>query len=188
MASNPFWQDPNRNTSPSQITQRVFEPDDDLIRVSVVKPIELTVGDIQIGAVEIKDGDTDTRADVETIGAYGALMVYDPIEFQKAKVNIFGSAIVTPGNILNLAQFVVPAGKTFTFSGGIVGGEQEGEFYFDIGGATVALARNSGSNRTIQLRFLEPPTAGAAQIINLKVKNIANKTKQYEATLSGYTI
>lgn len=35
----------------------------------------LTVGDIEIGAVELKDGDSDTRADIESDGSKNALFV-----------------------------------------------------------------------------------------------------------------
>jgi len=37
--------------------------------------VELSSGDIQIGAVELKDGDTDTRADIESDGTKNALFV-----------------------------------------------------------------------------------------------------------------
>ena len=186
--SNPDWPDPNRNTSTSQISQRVFDDDDDLIRVSVIKPIPLEVSDIQIGAVEIKDGDSDTRADVAEVGGNNGLVVQNAIDQAKSKVNIFGSTTVSPGVTVTLATYTVPVGKAFTFTGGIVGGTANGEFHFEIAGSDIAVYRNSGSNPSCQLRFVEPPTATAGSIINIKVKNCDNKTRIFESTLSGYTL
>jgi len=190
MASNPDWREPNVNTSPSQIAQRVFEQADDLIRVSVVKGnISIDPGDIQIGAVEIKDGNTDTRATVVACDPNNnALLVKSCVDEVKTKINIFGSTTVAPGSTVTLASYTVAASKAFTFSGGIVGGAAQGEFHFEIAGSDVALYRNSGSNPSVQIRFLEPPTAGAATVINIKVRNLDNKTRSFEATLSGYTV
>lgn len=143
-------------------------------------------GDFQIGAVELKDRDSNTRADIETIGNYNGLLVKDVTEFQKQKLNNFGSASVSPGATITLATYNVPAGKRFVYSGGIVGGTEQGEFTFDINLVTQALIRNSGSNPTIQVKFIEPPEASAGAVIELKVKNISNKTRSFEATLSGF--
>ncbi len=189
MTSNPDWQDPNRDVSPSQIIQRTFDNPDDAWRVNVVAgSISIDPGEINIGAVELKDQNSDNRVDVEIIGSFNAVITRDAIDFQKTKVNVFGSALVTPGSTLTLVSYVVPVSSVFTFSGGIVGGDESGEFTFEIAASTIALVRNSGSNRTIMLRFLEPPSAGAATLLQIKVKNIGIKPKQFEATLSGYTM
>jgi hypothetical protein len=45
------------------------------LNVKVVNPIPLDVGDIEIGAVELKDATTDTRAVVKSDGTNNALVV-----------------------------------------------------------------------------------------------------------------
>ena len=189
MAPNPLFPDPNKNISLPQVVHRCFNSTDDLWRVDVVQGnISIDPGEINIGAVEIKDHDSTVRLDVEPVSDYNAIMVRDAIEFQKAKVNVFGSTSVTPASTVTLATFTVPAGKIFVLTGGIVGGRESGNFEFEVGGSTVAIIRNSGSNPTIQARFNEPPEASAATVINIKVTNDGHKTRPFEATLSGYTI
>lgn len=150
--------------------------------------ISIDPGDIQIGAVEIKDHDSTTRLDVETISDYNAIMVRDVVEFQKAKVNVFGSTSVTPSSTVTLATYTVPSGKVFVLTGGIVGGRMHGHFEFEVGGSTVAVVRNSGANPTIQVKFHEPPEASASTVINIKLTNDGHNTRPFEALLSGYTI
>jgi hypothetical protein len=135
---------------------------------------------------EIKN--ISNKISIQTIGDFNAILSVDVVEFQKSKINVFGSSIIVPSNTLTIASYTVPVGKTFTFSGGIIGGDESGEFYFEIDNNVIALARNSGSNRTIFFKFLEAPTAGSGSVINIRAKNIGHRTKQYEATLSGYTI
>jgi len=188
MASNPDWQDPNRRVSDSTVHKRVFDFDNDAYRVHVVEPVPLEAGDIQIGAVELKDGDTDTRVDVEEVGNNNAVLVENARQFQKTSINNFGSALISPATTLELVSFTVPSSTSFEFIGGIVGGDEYGEFIFEVGGTTIALARNSGSNRTIMMRFLESQSVGAGTTVKIKATNIGHRTKQFEATLSGYTL
>jgi len=148
----------------------------------------LVVEDIQIGAVELKDGDSNTRVDVETVGSYNAVLSQDVVEFQKQKVNNFGSASVAPGATVTLVTLTVPATKRFVYRGGIVGGNDHGKFEFQINSITQATVRNSGSNPTIQVTFIEPPEASTGSVVDLNVTNNSNKTKSFEATLSGYII
>jgi hypothetical protein len=189
MAPNPLFPDPNKNISLPQVIHRCFDSTDDLWRVDVVKGnISIDPGDIEIGAVEIKDHNSETRLDVEAVSDYNAIMVRDVVEFQKAKVNVFGSTSITPAATVTLATYTVPAGKIFVLTGGIVGGRMHGEFEFEVGGSTVAVVRNSGSNPTIQVKFFEPPEASASTVINIKATNDGHQTRPFEATLSGYTI
>lgn len=188
MASNPDWQDPNRNVSDSTINKRTFDFDNDAIRVNVVEPIELKVEDIQIGAVEIKDGETDTRASVITQGTTNALVVRTLVEQVKTTVNSFGSAIVNPGITLTLASYTITAGNSFTFQGGIVGGNGSGEFHFEVDGNDIALVRNSGAQPTIKIKFPEPQKISTPVVVNIKVKNIGHTSQPFEATLSGYNV
>jgi len=141
-----------------------------------------------IGNVKIEDGNSHRLADVEAVGTSNAIVVQDATSLQKAKINNFGSTIVAVGNTLTLATYTVPSGKTFVFVGGIVGGDEAGEFTFNFGLATIALVRNSGSNRTIVIHFPESPEASATTVVTIKAKNVGNKDKQFEALLSGYVI
>jgi len=199
------------------IMKRVFDPGKDKLRVDLDSDIQIGAveikdhnsdlradvltrddginalavdirGDIQIGAVELKDGNTDTRVDVENVGSYNAVMAMDVVNYQKQKINIFGSSLVAPGVTVTLATYTVPVGKTFTYSGGIVGGKSMGSFEFVINSITNALVRNSGSNPTIQVKFIEPPEASGNSIIDLRVTNDGDLARQFEATLSGFII
>lgn len=187
--ANPHWPDPNRNISLPQVIHRCFNSTDDLWRVDVVQGnISIDPGDIQIGAVEIKDHDSTVRLDVEPVHDFNAILVVDAFQFQKTKINTFGSTSVTPGSTVTLATFTVPAGKVFHFTQATVGGRDAGEFELEVGGSTVAFVRNSGSTQTLDHKFAEPPESSAGTIINIKVTNIGHVTKTFEATLSGFTI
>ena len=188
MASNPDWENPNKNVSDSTIHKRVFDYDNDAYRVNVIEPIELEVSDIEIGKVEIKDSDSDTTLNVVDVGGSNAILSRDVIDQIKTSVNIFSSALVSPSALVTLASYTVSANTIFTFTGGIVGGDEAGEFHFEVDGNDIALVRNSGSQRTITLHFPESQQVGAGSLINIKVKNIGNKSKQFESTLSGFII
>jgi len=153
-------------------------------------PVEasIIVEDIEIGAIEIKDASTNDRTNVINVGTKNALLVKDITDQQKQKINNFGSANVAPSATVTLATYTVPGGKRFIFTGGIVGGNEIGEFYFMIDVNTIALIRNSGSNPTIVAKLVEQPEASAGSTIDIKVINISNKTRSYEATLNGYLI
>ena len=172
---------------PDEIKDREFQKFED-VNGEVAVRTTLTVGDIEIGAVEIKDGDSNLRADVEAgvSGKNGIVVIID--EKTRSIVSVFGSAVISPSATSTLATFTVPSGKRFIFSGGIVGGGESAEFSFIVASATVCLVRNSGSNRTIVVLFPTAPEASASAVIDLKAKNVSLKTKTFEATISGYTV
>ena len=147
---------------------------------------ELT-GTITIGAVVIKDNNTGLESDVilGSDGYNGLVVVTEDVP--KSKVMIYGTSLVAIGGTLTIATYTVPVGKKFTFTGAIIGGAQEGEFDMLISSATICKIRNSGSNRTIIAKFPEDPEASAGAIIDVKVTNIGEKAKSYEATIFGYT-
>jgi hypothetical protein len=147
-------------------------------------------GDIQIGAVEIKDGITNDRANVVPVSGVNALAVTDASEVIKSKVLIFGSALVAVGVTLTLATFTVPAGEKFIWEGSIVGGKGMGEFSFKVAGNRIALIRNSGSAPTIVAKFprRSAPEASSTLIVTVEVKNIDHTPRDFEATLNGYTV
>jgi len=148
----------------------------------------LTVDDISIGAVEIKDGDSDIRLDVEVCGDYNAILTQDCVDFQKTKINIFGQSLITKGSTLTVATHTVTAGKTFHFTGLTYGGSAMGEFDVELDGATTFLLRNTGSSLTQKQSFSEPPEVGAGKVINIKVENMFNKDGIFDVTIEGFEI
>lgn len=189
MPANPDYPEPNKNVSLPGVIHRCFDNDDDCWRVNVVAgSISIDPGEINIGAVEIKDHNTDTRLDVEVVGDYNAILVSDAIEYQKAKVNMWGSTSITPSSTVTLVTYTVPSGKIFTLTQAIIGGRNCGEFEIEVGGSNIALIRNSGAHPTSIVKFEEPPEASAGTVINIKAKNIGHVTRPFEATMAGYTI
>ena len=187
MASNPDWQDPNREVSPSQISQRVFNNGDDAIRVDVVTPLPLEAT-IDLAEVVIKDPDTDQKANVITgqHGLSGLVVITEQIP--RSKVTVFGQTVIAPGATVLVATYTVPALKKFFWRGVVVGGGQEGEFDLQISTATQFFIRNSGSIRTVILTFPEDPEASAAATIDVYITNIGDLAKSFEATICGYTV
>ena len=147
--------------------------------------------DIQIGAVEIKDWNSDTRVDVQTIGNYNAMLVRDAYEFQKATVNIYGDAQISYDSEITVVSYTVPIGRTFKFSGAIIGGNADGEFSLEVNSTRVALVRNSVSVRTGTYKFWNEITVNAGGIVDIKVTNrsiVKKNTSQFEVTLNGHTV
>jgi len=152
-------------------------------------PVEalLEASQISIGAVTIKDQNSNTQADVENVGL-NALVVTFAETILKTKVVQFGASVVGPGATVTLISYTVPALKTFHWVGAFVGGRESGEFTLQINGATVVLIRNSGSIRTINSKFPEDPEASGSSVVEIKVKNISELSRSFEATLFGYTL
>lgn len=122
------------------------------------------------------------RTDVD-----GNLIVVQ-IDTYRSKVVLYGDSMVAQAATVTLVTFTVPAGKRFYFKGVSVGGGEEGEFSFEINAGRIGLWRNSGSTRSAVITFPEQPEASAAAIINVIVTNKSNKTRQFEATIYGYTL
>jgi len=149
------------------------------------------VGDIHIGAVEIKDHDTDTRVSVEECGVYNAMMTKDCLDAQSNTVNVYGEANIPYDTEITLATFNVPVGRKFKFTGMIVGGDADGEFFAKVDGSIVAKVRNSSAVRTITAKFWNEPSSNAGGQVTITCKNVSwvkRNTKEFEATLNGYTI
>lgn len=53
--------------SGDQALQRAFNDADESLNVTVTAPVDLNAGDIEIGAVELKDGATDNRAKIDAL-------------------------------------------------------------------------------------------------------------------------
>lgn len=104
------------------------------------------------------------------------------------KINVFGENLIAADNTLSLVNYTVPPGKKFIFKGGIIGGEESGEFLFQINNGTVSLARNSGSNRTMTINFIEGMECVEGDIVSILAKNKGDKQRQFESTLFGHLI
>ena len=91
-------------------------------------------GDITIGAVEIKDGVSDTRASV--VPLFGGLngLVVSTTAGVLPVTNIFDKVLAIPTGIeTTIVSYLVPAGKIFLFLGAQGTGSADGDWlvYFD---------------------------------------------------------
>jgi len=103
-------------------------------------------------------------------------------------INIFGQSLIAKGATMTLATYTVPAGKKFTFTGGLLGGDGLGIFTFSVNGTTIGVWRNSGSVPSTVLKFIESLDISATGLAEIKVKNDNGKPRTFEVTLSGYNI
>ncbi|MHA1329928.1 MAG: hypothetical protein ACTSR2_02515 [Candidatus Hodarchaeales archaeon] len=191
---NPNYPDDNQHLTDMSMKRREHNKDAYAKRVFVVNPVPLEVGDIQIGAVEIKDGDTDLRADVENQGSLNALVVENATELRKSTVNTYGDAIISFCSSSTLVSYPVPLTKTFKFSGFIVGGQADGEFIIKVNGGIVCKVRNSRASRTLFIWFKNEIQVSAGGTVEIEATNVDNgipppfSSKSFEGTINGYTL
>ena len=145
----------------------------------------LNAGDIQIGAVELKDWDSTTRADIHTVGSMNALLVQDVEENQRIVANIYNQINISSSTESTIATYTVPSGKIFKLKQLVIGGNSDGTFKLEVGGSTWAIFRNSASERTKSIKFNEV-LAGQGIIINIKCYNESHQTRTFEATMFGF--
>jgi len=152
-------------------------------------PIPVTVegfeiGDIAIGAVEIKDGDSDTRVDVEAdpeattknsmfVQAPSLLDVLEQILAAQGggnPVEKFGETSVSGNTETTLASYTVPAGKKVQVRGIFGEGVDNGVFRLYIDGTKVWQKRNAWTDRNVEGAMFAEATA--SQAIEVKVLNL----------------
>lgn len=151
----------------------------------------LTVSELKIGAVEIKDGNSDRRADVEPVGSLNALIIYDAIEQQMTDRHTYDSASVAYNATVTVWSYTVPASTEFRLTNVEAGGNADGEFTVEVGGSTVRFRRNSAAHRTIDIPFNPYKAIPAGTLVAVKAKNISfikQGTRQFEVGVAGYTI
>jgi len=141
----------------------------------------LTVEDIQIGAVEIKDGSSDNRA-VVTSG--GALLVTST-GVAGTPVNVYNQITVPATTELTLATYIVPVSKTFYFGQVIVGGDSSGRFKIRANASILFIARNNAAQRTLPITFKSEPQLAAGNTVDILVYNESNQTRTFEGTING---
>jgi len=148
----------------------------------------LSVSSITIGGVYIYDYNSGLGADVipNDAGQNGLVVVCTSPA--KSKVTIYGSGMIAPSGTLTLATYAVPALKRFVWTGAMVGSAAVGEFDLKIGAAVIAKVRNSGSNRTITVKFPEEPEASAGSTVEVVGENIGDLARSFETTIFGYTV
>ena len=146
--------------------------------------VDFSPGDIQIGAVEIKDHDSNTRLDVVEIQTGQHAMLTR--EARGSNISVFGSDIISPSVTLDVATRTVPVGQRFIWKGGIIGGNDAGEFIFKVNGSVKHFWRNAGANRSKDLIFPHQLEANAGDTVTVSVKNVGNKIRQFEASISGF--
>ena len=147
--------------------------------------------DVQIGAVEIKDWNSDRRLDVIECGSYNAILTKDCSDYQKTKIIQYGETSITYNSDNVIVSYTVPTNRKFILNGVIVGGNADGEFSVLIDSSKIGYIRNSAAKRTINSSFWENTEVSAGSVIQIKGKNISHikqNTRQFEATISGYTI
>lgn len=142
--------------------------------------------DIQIGAVELKDESSSTRANVIDAGTYNALITRDADEAQKTPICVYDSELIGTSATLTMSTHTATTGKIFNWKGVILTGEEIGQFEMLVGTASKAVWRNSGSEQGREITFPEPLKLTAGQVANVKVSNLSKKSKMYYTTILGY--
>jgi len=127
--------------------------------------------DLEIGAVEIKDGTTDQRA---TVDSNGNLHVYVANAAAYQLVNTFNQpvAAIPVSTPTTVVTYTVPAGKTFNVLGAVGSGAADGLFTLYINSTKVAKAGSSFQGRAVFFNFVEvglPAVAG--DVVRLEVEN-----------------
>jgi len=150
---------------------------------------QLTVGDIEIGAVEIKNHDSDVRASVVAGATYNAIVTIDHAETGATSINLFTEKSINGFTEDTLVTFTVPAGKKFFVTGIIVGGNADGKFTLKAAGSKLCIARNSATKKTMDISFPERSESNAAesQVVEILCYNEHGATRAFEGTLLGYT-
>ena len=100
--------------SATTVVKRAFDPDTNTFRTNA-----MLTGDVQIGAVEIKDADTDVRANVITNGGQNRLLVDAGVTSVSA--NDIVSAVTSNTVDTIKAIYTVPVGKTLIITSFAVG-------------------------------------------------------------------
>ncbi len=159
-------------------------------QVSSVNPLPvdatINVGTVSIGNVGIKDGNSGIIADVENIGSYNALLVKEINDYQKTPYHVYSSSSIAAGATLTVSSYTVSTANQFVWKGVLLSADELCEFYVTIDGTRKGVWRNSGSERGKQLIFAEAIIVTAGALVEVKAKNLSNKTKTFHATIQGY--
>jgi len=159
---------------------RVFDKNDKPIDSDNRFPVDIR-GDIEIGAVEIKDGTTDNRA---VVTADGALLVTTAGTIG-VPVNVYNQLDVPSATQLTLLTYTIPTGRALHFSQFMVGGNSDGTFTIRANGSILAFVRNNAAQRTISITFKNELEINAGNVVSILVYNESNVTRTFEGTING---
>lgn len=167
----------------SNVLSRVYDKVENALRVKGIS-VTLEGADIEIGAVELKNGTTDDRA---FIAPDGALSVREAQNTQP--VNVFSTAAGTPAVFSDILTYTVPIGTVFWFSGYVLTGEAEGKFEILINASVVSTYRITRAQMTADMNFGRGALkATAGQTITVRVRNAELISYNFEAQIYGYLI
>jgi hypothetical protein len=108
--------------------------------------------DIEIGAVEIKDGVSDNRASVVPIGGglYGLVVTSTPTP-GPALINTYNKVTAIPRlTESTVVSYTVPIGQTFYFTLAQATGDTEAIFYLQVNGSNQLSLRSNWSERNVR--------------------------------------
>jgi len=166
----------------------------------------LIVEDIRIGAVEIKDGDSDIRLDVELDVTKNAAFVQSEslaqedtlqdildeikkivIESAEVWYSYNENAAVLPNTETTLITYTVPVGKTARLKTVNTSGSASGLFRVKVNSSTMLTGRTSWNNRnwTVVLGTLQ---ASAGNAITLTVIHNETINQKFEGSVGGELI
>jgi len=148
-------------------------------------------------AVEIKDGDSDTRVDVEAdpeattknsmfVQAPSLLDVLEQILAAQGggnPVEKFGETSVSGNTETTLASYTVPAGKKVQVRGIFGEGVDNGVFRLYIDGTKVWQKRNAWTDRNVEGAMFAEATA--SQAIEVKVLNLMPVARDFSGGFFG---
>lgn len=169
-------------------------------------PIELEAGDLEIGAVELKNYNTDDRVYVSpnhevltqsrlydylgngltsTAGALNVSVVSTVAA--STPINVFGSNLAPVATETTVVSYTVPAGRTFDITGFTGWGDWDAEFLLKVDINVVGGGRSSPSDRMIVVPYgVATITATAGQVVSVTaITNQADATQMMKANLLG---
>lgn len=179
----PTPSDAAANRQVSNVLSRVYNKTKNTLRVEGIE-VTLLPGDIEIGAVEIKDGLTDQRA---SVGSDGGLRVQELPVLEP--INVFASDTGTASLFTDIVVYTVPAGKTLYLTGYIVTGEAEAKFELVDNTTVISTFRITRATMTGAIDFGK----GAIKVIGahtvtIRVRNNDLVDRTFEGQLYGYLI
>lgn len=166
----------------NNVISRVYDQPENALRI--VGDINIKPGDIEIGAVEIKDHITDIRTAVDSTNALKVR------EAQlETSINQYSSGTGTAGVLTDILTYTVPTGKTFYIEGYIATGEAEARFEVTVDSVVKTAYRITRADLTAEVNFGKAPIVALADsVVKVRVENHYNTNLTFETNIYGYLI
>ena len=148
-------------------------------------------GDIQIGAVEIKDGSTDQRASVQGNGGLNVNVLSTPSETVGVGTNVYDDIVgVLTSTETDLVSYTVPTGKKFILTGGKGTGSSDAHYKLKIDGNTEAFYKTSYFDRVAKFFFdnRDGVEVAAGIVIKITVEHEESASQEFYGNLFGRLI